>query len=53
MFNGVCIFSAYSFVCKILAVNYGILDVYSVTACVVKAAVCFLCEVVKILSCLI
>ena len=39
VFNEVCVSSAYSFVSKKLRVNYGILDVYRVTACIVKVAV--------------
>ena len=39
MFNEVCASSAYSFVSKKLKVNYGILDVYRMTAGVVKVAV--------------
>ena len=38
MFNEVCVSSAYSIVCRKLRVNYGILDVYRVTAGVVKVA---------------
>ena len=39
MFIEVCVSSAYSFVSKKLRVNYGILDMYRVTAGVVKVAV--------------
>ena len=53
MFNEVCVSSAYSCASKKFGVNYGILDVYSVTTGVVRVSVGFLCKVVKILSCLI
>ena len=36
MFNEVCVSSAYSFVSKKLKVNYGIFDLYRVTAGVVS-----------------
>ena len=49
MFNEVCVSSAYSFVSCKLRVNHGTLDMYRVTAGVVKVAVGFLCRVVKIL----
>ena len=39
MFNEICVSSAYSFVSKKLRVNYGMFDVYRVTAGVVKVAV--------------
>ena len=39
MFNEVCVSSTYSFVSEKLGVNYGILDVYRMTAGVVKVAV--------------
>ena len=50
MFNEVCVYSAYSFVSKKLRANYGILDVYQMTAGVVKVAVGLMCLVTKILS---
>ena len=43
MFNEVSVSSAYSFVSKKLRVNYRILDVYQVTASVVKVTVA-ICE---------
>ena len=49
----VCVCGAYSFVSKKLRVSYEVLDVYRVTAGVVKVSVGFLCKVVMILSCLI
>ena len=39
MFNEVCVSSAYSSVSEKLRVNYGILDMYRVTADVVKVSV--------------
>ena len=39
VFNEVCASSAYSFVCFKLRVDYGIIDVYRVTAGVVKVNV--------------
>ena len=48
--NDVSFSSAYSFSSRKLRVNYGILDVYRVTAGVVKVVVAILCKVVKILS---
>ena len=39
MLNGVSVSSAYSFVSMKLRANYGIIDVYMVTAGVVKVAV--------------
>ena len=50
MYNDVSFSSAYSFSSRKLRVNYGIPDVYRVTAGVVKVAVAILCKVVKILS---
>ena len=39
MIDEVCVSSTYFFVSKKLSVNYGILDMYWVTAVVVKVAV--------------
>ena len=39
VFNELCVSSAYSYVSKKLRVDHGILDVYRVTAGVVKVAV--------------